>query len=106
MELTEAYRLNDTLIKKYFPDAGRGYELGLGKDDAHHYWLKSEAEMKNKLKEAEDFYQKEIKDEKEFKNKLAALLAQEKKETEELDAYLKGLYLQMNVWFQSKANYH
>ncbi|MBR4409773.1 MAG: hypothetical protein IKT31_00495 [Firmicutes bacterium] len=45
MELMETYRLNDTLIKKYFPDAGRGYELGLGKDDAHHYWLKSEAEM-------------------------------------------------------------
>lgn len=45
IELTEAYRLNDTLIKKYFPYAGRGYELGLGKDDGHHYWLKSEAEM-------------------------------------------------------------
>ena len=52
VELTETYRLNDTLIKKYFPYAGRGFELGLGKDDGHHYWLKSEAEM---IVQQEDF---------------------------------------------------
>lgn len=44
VELTEAYHLNDTLIKKYFPDAGRGWQLGLGKEDNHHYWLKTDAE--------------------------------------------------------------
>ena len=50
MELTEAYRLNDTLIKKYFPPAGLGFELGLGKDDGHHYWLKSDAEKSGRKK--------------------------------------------------------
>ena len=44
-ELTAQYHLTDSLIKKHFPPAGRGCELGLGKDDNRHYWKKSEAEI-------------------------------------------------------------
>lgn len=43
-ELMENFRLTESLIKRYFPYAGRGYELGLGKNDNHHYWRKSEVE--------------------------------------------------------------
>ena len=44
-ELLENFRLTDSLIKKHFPCAGFGFELGLGKDDGHHYWRKSDVEL-------------------------------------------------------------
>ena len=44
-ELLENFRLTDSLIKKHFPCAGFGFELGLGKDDGHHYWRKSDVEF-------------------------------------------------------------
>lgn len=41
-ELTEALRLTESLIKEYFPPAGKGYELGLRRDDNRLYWSKEE----------------------------------------------------------------
>ncbi len=71
-ELTAQYRLTDSLIKKHFPPAGRGCELGLGKDDNRHYWKKSEAEMI-----AEDPY---------FKRDFAKVEAMRRKQKERTDA--------------------
>jgi len=45
LELAENFRLTDALINKHFPEAGRGHELGLGKDDNRHYWKKSDVEI-------------------------------------------------------------
>lgn len=41
-ELMEQFRLTESLIKNHMPPAQRGWELGLGKDDNHHYWRKEE----------------------------------------------------------------
>ena len=71
-ELTAQYRLTDSLIKKHFPPAGRGCELGLGKDDNRHYWKKSEAEMIT-----EDPY---------FKRDFAKVEAMRRKQKERTDA--------------------